>query len=451
MIQSQVMNKAIFIIPLLFISFCVKAQTPWSLKDCIDYALKNNRTGTVYANEKKAADAKAKEALAAYLPSISLTGTLDNNLKLQQTVIPGGVFGPDDIRVAFSKQYNANGVAQLDQTIYDQSLLTGLKANKLNQQQASLNETKNQEDIIYQVTNSYYQIFVYREQLIFLKENAQDYGRQQEIVSLQVNKGVVLKKEQDRVTVDLNNTLSQIRVAETNVELAKNQLKYDMGFPMEASLSLDSIAAEEAKVFRLPSSLEPNLFSFNNLTDYQLSKINSNLLQIDEKRIKATGLPKLTAYAKYGSIGFGDNLKQSFSTASSYSAVGLKLSFPIFDFFKRNAQYQQAKIKRMNAQEQLKLDEGKYQLAYKNAEAKLIKNQAEVESNRRNISLAQSVLEVTDRQYQKGTTDMTDWLNEQRSLKEAQNNYLNSLYNLFLSRIELEKSQGTLKTFYSAL
>jgi outer membrane protein TolC len=175
------------------------------------------------------------------------------------------------------------------------------------------------------------------------------------------------------------------------------------------------------------------------------------MLEIDEKRIRAGGLPKLSAYARYGTNGFGDQLKGAFSSMATYSTVGLKLNIPILDFFKRNAQYKQAQYKHLNAIENLKLDEGKYLLEYENARTKLIKEQTNVANNRRNIALATSVFNVTDLQYQKGTTDMTDWLNAQHSLKEALNNYLNSLYSYFQAKVNLEKAGGTLKNFYSTL
>jgi outer membrane protein TolC len=142
---------------------------------------------------------------------------------------------------------------------------------------------------------------------------------------------------------------------------------------------------------------------------------------------------------------------ESFSTLNSFAAIGLKLSIPILDFYKQNAQYKQANYKYLNSVEQLKLDEGKYQLQFDNARTKLLKEYSNVENNKRNITLAQSVFNTTDLQYSKGTTDLIDWLSSQNSLKEAQNNYLNSLYSLFTTRLELEKAGGTLKSFYSAL
>jgi outer membrane protein TolC len=444
------MNKFIFQFAIWLAPTAIYAQQSYSLKDCIAYGIKNNRSSTVYENEKRAADAKAKEALADYLPKISVTGTFDNNLKVQQSVIPAGVFGPDPIKVAFSQKYNTNGTAQLDQTIYDQSLLNGLKANKYNNQQADLNIKQNQETIIYNISNAYFQIYVYREQLNLLKGNLETYQKQISISKLQVEKGVALRKDLDKVTVDYNNAVSQIRVAESNLTLSENQLKYEMGYPIGDVLPVDSISQQDVKNEPLINTAN-NTFLVANRTDYQLSEVNSKLLEIDQKRIRAGALPKLTGYARYGAVGFGQTLNPAFSDLSPFSAVGLKLTIPLFDFFKRNAQYNQARYKSLNAVENLKLDAGKYQLEYENARTKLIKAQSNVDNDKRNIDLAQSVFNTTNLQYQKGTTDLTDWINAQNSIKEAQNNYLNSLYSFYQAKIDLEKAGGTLKTFYSSL
>lgn len=443
------MNKQIIVLLLFSFGLQANAQENWTLKQCIDYGLKNNRNNAIYANEKRAADAKAKEALADYLPRVNLTSTLDDNLKLQQTVIPAGIFGPNDVKVSLSKQYSSNATAQLDQVLYDQTLLTGLKANKYNRQQAELNIQQSQEAIIYNISTAWFQIFVYRQQLALLQVNKETYEKQIAIYRLQVSKGTALQKDQDKVTVDYNNTISQIRVAESNLQLAQNELKYEMGYPINAPLAINTAAGVE-----IPAALPEDssgAFSPASRVDYKLSQINIKALQIEQSRIRAEALPKLTAYARYGAVGFGNNLKESYSTLLPFSAVGLKLTIPILDFYKRNARYRQAEINRINAEEKLKLTEGQYQMEYENNRTKLLQAQANVENDQRNIALAESVLKVTDLQFQKGTTDLTDWLNTQHSLREAQNSYLSSLYNYYLAKIDLEKAAGTLKTFYNSL
>lgn len=448
---SCMMNTKLVYIFLALLPLRLQAQAPWSLRACIEFGLKNNRSNTIYANEKKEADARAKEALAAYLPGIAINSTLDDNLKVQQTIIPAGVLGPEDIRVAFTKKFNIDHLVRVDQTIYDQSLLTGLKANKYNKQQASLNQRLNDEAIIYNISMAYTGIFVYREQLGLLNSNLENYRKQMEITALKVRQGTMLQKDLDKVTVDYNNAQSQMLVAESNLSLAENQLKYEMGYPIGDAIPIDSTGAGRIFNAIVPVAATNSTFEATNRTDYRISEVNARLLEIDESQIRAGAFPKLTAYAQYGAIGFGDQLSSAFSTMSPYSAIGIKLSIPLFDFFKRNAQYNQAKYKRLNALENLKLDEGKYRLEYENARTKVLKEQSNIENNQRNIKLAQSVFDTTNLQFQKGTTDLTDWLNAQNSLKEAQNNYLNSLYAFFQARLDLEKAGGTLKTFYTGL
>lgn len=446
------MKKTVVFLAMLYaVPGFLYAQEAWKLKECIAYGLKNHGSNKVYTNNQFIAKAQAKEALAGYLPSVNVTGTIDDNLKVQQTIIPAGVFGPTDTKVAFTKKFSTNAFVQLDQPIYDQALLTGLKANKYVQQQAQLSVQQNQEALIYNISNAYYQVFVYRSELYLLQANLQTYQEQLRIAELKVNKGVGTESDRDKIQVNYNNTLSNINVSESNLLLSEAQLKNAMGYPLENALPLDT-AREESAAQQLMMPGEANVaFELSNRTDYLLSQADANLLLIDEQKIKAGALPRLSFYAKYGGVGFGDELWGSVKGIADYSVIGIKLSIPLFDGFKRNAQYTQSRYKQLNAVENLKLDADKYRLEYENARTKLVKARTNVANDRRNITLAQSVFRSTDLQYQKGVTDLTDWLNAQNSLKEAQNNYLSSLFNFYMATIELEKANGTLKTFYSSL
>lgn len=442
------MVKKIITLLLFCTSQTCFARGTWTLRECIEYGLANHRNIAIYANEKVAADAKANEALADYLPRITLNTTLDNNLKLQQNVIPAGIFGPDEVRVSLTQKFNSNAVAQLDQVVYDKSLLTAFKANKYNKQQSDLNLLQSQDAIIYNICTAYFQIMVYNQQFELLQYNRQTYEKQLEIYGLQVAKGIALQKDLDKVSVDYNNTISQIRVAGSNIELAENELKYEMGYAMNEQLIVDVLPKLQIPL-SLPDSSEQ--FSPISRIDYKLKELDIKLLQVDQSRIRAEAYPKLSAYFRYGAVGFGDNLNGAYDELLPYSTVGLKLSIPILDFYKRNARYKQAEIRRINAEESLRLDEGKYTMQYNNARTKLLRAEANVENDKRNIKLAESVLQVTDLQFQKGTTNLTDWLNTQNALKDAQNSFINSIYTYYQARIDLEKASGSLKSFYKSL
>lgn len=443
------MKKYLIISFIFYAPFFACAQENWDLKTCIAYGLKNHLSKRIYSNEQLAAQAKAKEALSAYLPSLSVTGSVDNNLKVQESIIPAGVFGPTDTKIAFSKKFSTNAAIQLDQTIYDQSLITGLKANKFAKQQAELNIVANDETIVYNISTAYYQIFVYREQLNLLRSNQLNYNRQLEISRLQVEKGVATPVDLNKIQVDYNNNDSEIALAESNLVTSINQLKNAMGVSLSADIQIDSIAAQ------LPLNMQklPADTAFNpvNRVEYRLAAVDYSMLEIDEKRINAGIFPTLSFYGRYGGNGFGDKLNESISNITDFSAVGLKLSWNLFDGFKRGAQSGQARYLRLNASENLNLSRANYHLEYANATTKVRKAQSSMINDEQNVTLAQSVFKSTDLQYRKGVTGLTEWLNAQDALKDAQNNYLNSLYNFYLARIDLEKANGTLLNFYSSL
>lgn len=430
--------------------FPASAQQRMNLKDCIGYGLQNNRSISVVSNEEKMALQKAKESMAAYLPSVSLTAGLDDNILVQKSVIPAGVFGPNDLRVAFTQQYNTTGTAQLDQVIFDKALLTGLKANKFNIQQAELNYRRSEEVVIYNISTAFYQVLVYREQFSILKQNEERYRIQMDVSGQQVKKGVVLETDLEKITVDYNNTRSRITLAEKNLSLSENRLKYQMGYPIKDTLIITGIEQQPVgKV--LQSASEGDGFVVTALTIYRLSSVNIALLDIDQKRIRAGMYPKLNLYARYGAVGFGNSFDGAFSKFNPFSTIGIRLNIPIFDFFKRNAQYEQAHYRHLNAGEILRQDEDRYQLEFENARTELLNAKISIENDMRNLELAESVFNKTDLQYQKGVTDIRDWLNTRNALKDAQDNYLNALYDFYQARIEIEKAGGTLKNFYSSL
>lgn len=338
---------------------------------------------------------------------------------------------------------------QLDQKIYDQSLLISLKAGKKSIQKAKMNAVLNEEDVIFNISSSYYQILVYRQQFEFLKDNQEIYAEQQRIAELQVDKGVLAEVELYKIKVTSSNNQSQIRLCEKNIANSINELKNAMGFPIDQELTVEKESI--SYISDIQNSDAQVSFDVKNRTDYQIAEVDSQLEELEYKKIRAGYLPVLSVYAKYGGTGFGDQLGQSFNTIKDFSSIGIKLSVPVFDGFNRKSQLQQAKLKQMNALETLKLDESTFRMEYENAKVKLEQALTSIEAESKNLELAKQVLDISNLQYNKGIIDMNEWLTSQTSLKDSQNNYLNSIVDQYVARIEMEKAAGTIKTFFQNL
>src|SRR6478735_12192465 len=90
---------------LLLTGYQTTAQK-FTLKQCIDYSLANHLSNQVYQNNTEIANQQGREAIAGYLPQVSLNTTFDNNIKLATSIIPGGgPFGPEPRKFQMGQRY----------------------------------------------------------------------------------------------------------------------------------------------------------------------------------------------------------------------------------------------------------------------------------------------------------------------------------------------------------
>ncbi|MNL27269.1 Outer membrane efflux protein [compost metagenome] len=65
-----------------------------------------------------------------------------------------------------------------------------------------------------------------------------------------------------------------------------------------------------------------------------------------------------------------------------------------------------------------------------------------VENQERNLTLAKEILRVTRIKYDQGVGSSLEVTTAETSLKEAQNNYIKALYDLLITKVDLDKAAG---------
>lgn len=423
------------------------AQKTVSLKDAIDYSLKNHGSNVIYTNEIKIAQSQAREAWAAYLPQINGTFSLDDNIKRQTTVLPGAMFGRDeDIQVQMGNKFNTTAVIQLDQTIYDQALIYGIKAGVPSKIIAELKKEKNNEDLIYNTATAYSQILLLKEQEKLLLANEKQYTELYTISKFRFEKGVVKKVDMDRVTVQLNEVKVKLKQIKISIDVAYASLKNAIGMSQNNSFFI-----EEQLDYTTYLQFANDSLIVRDLIDYKLQSQNVMLQEIDVKQKKAAYLPTITGYARNGQQAFGNELAPAFSDWKNYSAIGLKASVPIFSGRRKDAQLQESRLELENAKENLNLSVEQFEMKFKNANDQLQENIATLNSNKSNMELAKSVYETSRFEYSKGVSLLSDLLNTDFSYQQAQSNYISSLLNLVTNRLIYERAKGTISSFVNQL
>ena len=424
------------------------ASQTFTLRSSIEYSLLNNPTSTIFNNQAESAKFNNRIALASYLPQVNGNVTVDYNAKLPTTIMPAGVFGnPEEIRLSLGNKHQNGAVVQLDQKLFDLSSALSLTGMKNNLEYAQLQIIKNNEDLVYQTANAYYQVLIIGQQQKLVQENEKQFSDLLKILKLQYDKGVIKKMDYDRTRVAYNNITSQLVLLETNKKLALNQLKVAIGMPMSDNLTIDETVEVEMDITP-PVVTDVDV---SQRIDYKIMEQEILLKSIQVKATKYAGLPSLGAYARYGANAYGNDFSESFNRWFDYSAIGVKLTVPIFNGMQAYSNYKINKLDLMNMQESAKLNVQNFQLESQNASTQLLSSYTSLITNKENMQLAKEVHEASNLEYKEGTSSLTDLLNSDYSYKEAQSNYINSLLNYLTSKMQYEKSKGTLNDYINQL
>lgn len=423
------------------------AQITFSLSDCIKYTLNNHNSVKVYDNNIAIAKTQSAQALAAYLPNVNGSANFTDNLKLPNTVLPAGIISPQPATVQFGTKYNSDFSVNVSQTLFDYSKLVAIKANKPYAEMTELQKQQNEETLMYNTATAYFQVLIYKEQLSLLEVNKSKYDKMAKVLEYQYGKGTVLEKDVDRVKVNLNSTIYQIEDAKTKEELALNTLKNAMGMDRDITLVIASnINYESLALIPLQSD-----FDLNNLTENKINTLSVTLQEYSVMSKQANQLPTFTTMGKWGNQVLNKKISDAFSDWKSYSYIGVSMNVPLFSGFKTRKEIKEEKLKLDNEKLNFKIKQQNLKLNYDNARSAVATAFSNYESNRDNMNLANKVLSVTDYQYQRGAANLTDYLNDDAGYKATQTNYINSLYNLMISQLSYQKSQGKLPEFINQI
>jgi outer membrane protein TolC len=418
----------------------------FSVKDCVDYALKNNVhvKNALLDIEIQKQDNRVTTARA--LPAVNGSGSFTDNLLIQTQLLPGEFFGQPAgtyVPVKFGTQYYASGSVTLQQTLFDGQVFIGLQARKTSIDYRQKAAAVTQDVIRANIYKIYYQLIVSKiqiEQLDANIERAKDLLH----VNTELNKnGFAEKLEVNRSEVQLANFQTEKLKALTNVVNGYYGLKFLMGMPQKDSLVLtDTVTEDQLK----QGLLNEGVYDYNNRNDYQLYKSLNLLNEFNVRRYKLSYYPTLSLTGNFARIGQGNDFNvyskgQWFNSAY----VGLTLSVPIFNGFEKNANVQEAKLQLQQSQNTL----DNLKDSIDNAVLQAVNNYhsaiATLDYQKKNVALAEDVYNQSQKKYESGLGSTLDINNAQADLRVAQSNYVSAMYDAVIAQIDYLYATGQLK------
>lgn len=424
-------------------SFATAQQNPMTLQQCVQYGLTKNAGVLKSKMEIDLADEKRNETRAGYLPQVNGSISVQDNLKLQTSILPGELIGQPgtQVPVQFGTKYNTSAGIDAKQVIYDQSLIYGMKLTEKSSKVSEINARKTEEQLIYDIASAYYAAQVSFTQKELVKSNLIQVDSLLKITQIQFDNDAAKQLDLDKLTVNQTNLQTELATSTSNYEKQLILLKYYMGMPLDAAIEVPAINMKEQ------SATIINTETLNN-TDLELLQAQRGVYSVTLQQIRAGYLPSLSL-SFHSSVQNQQNTLRMFEKGARWfpnTYLGVNLNIPIFDGLSKNSRVKQTKIQieQSELEEQYLAENLKMQRT--NANNTLKTNQAALVSQQRNIELAQKVYEITQAQFVGGIATMTDIVNAETSLRDAQTNYLRALIQVKLGELDLIKTTGNIRS-----
>lgn len=433
---------------LLMVMIPLSAQTAErGLKECIRMGIERNLGLKNARINIEAGQTMVSQARANLLPQINGTLQAGDYLKRPVNVTTSTLLGTDfPDNATWGKvrtmPLSAQGAIQMGLPLYHATIYAAIDAAKVVE---NLNRTayeKARLDLAVQIAQVYFMAQATLENRYLLDENIKRMDSLCQITEALYHSGVVLEIDYTRVDINRKNLMAQ---RDQVVMLYGQQMNL-----MRFLLNLD--ASEQIDVVRMPQDITKLPVSGLNeqLPELQLIEQKLTLLDKQIRQTRAGYLPSLTLAGQLGYMGFQEKLGDFIGSKSNWfgnAYVGQNVSIPLFDANKRKLQIRQYRHEQEQTRNNRLLQHAQLQEQYDNAVLQIEQTERMFQTQCENLRQSTNVYNITEIKYKEGVSSMTELLQDEMRLREAQGNLVNAHYQFNKSQVDLLRLSGNLDEF----
>ena len=257
--------------------------------------------------------------------------------------------------------------------------------------------------------------------------------------------GVVLKSDLLRAALKLSKQKMTLLEIRNGIAISNQRLNIMIGQAdsIDNQLSIDTLVIPQSPARTYEDYLAD---AYEHSFAFKISEKETALSELKLKDVKSNILPKVGLYAEYAYT-YPQILFYPYSIALyGLGQVGIKAGVPISAFYQNKHKKQEAKInlerqevEHADTKDQVRQEVKAAYLRYTEALTRIgVAND--------NIIQAKENFRIVNNTYFNQLSLLTDLLDAENSLTEAQTNYSSALLDYRVAEIQLIKAQGTLKT-----
>ena len=428
------------IAPMLAIFFLCSSPTfavVLSIDDCLSMVLTTDQSVLAAQYALDEAHGNLLYAKSKFFPSFSLSASMTKLSNVPYTIIPAGIFGPDEVKMTMGTDESVTLGATLVQPLWmGGRVYNGYKLAKIGESVAEEELRLARSKVVYSVRQAFYGLLLAEELISVTGESLTRAEDHYSVAKKRYDVGLAPKFEMLRAEVTVTNLQSQLAQLENGLKVQEQTLRQLINLPPEEPLEITGTM--EYVDFNM-SLAECQQEAFVNRPE--LAQMNYQL-EIMDRNIKMAGAndnPMVSLIGSYQDTGTAFFDKDSYQDV--FSAT-LSISWPIFDSFGTHGLVLAARAqKRQLEKAQEQLNEGvilEVEANYRTMES----NRESITAQTANISLAEEALSMVEAQYDAGLATNLDVMDTQLTLRQAEIAYKQALHDYLLAIFNLYKAMG---------
>ena len=436
-------------------------------KDAVDIAFKNVVALKNAKLDYRISEARNKEITGLALPQVS--GALQGNhyLSLPQIQFPDAtelaiydVLKREGVKDAsgnpitkdgefairnfsFFTPWNVSGGVSVNQLLFEPQVFVGLQARQTLLESSGLQIKVIEDSLKATVYKSYYAVLISQKQLLFLQETLSRLEKLASDQNQMFKNGFIERLDIDKTTVNLNNTRTMELQLRTGVKIGLAVLKMNLGLHQSDSLVLKDVLTPD---YIKEGILEEN-FKYEDRNEIKLLNTAVKLQGYDIRRYKLSYYPTVAAFYNFQRNGQRRAAENSQSQPwfwYSTNMIGLNVSVPIFDGFQKKNKIRQSQFTLEKVQNTLDQARKGIDLEKTIARNTLTSAILTMDSQEKNMELAQNVYNTVKKKYEQGLGSSFEILQADTDFQQAQSNYFKALYDAIVAKISYQKALGKL-------
>lgn len=397
-----------------------------SLREAMEVALDKNPQVRLFSERIQSARSAARTQLGALLPNLVSTAKYNN-----QTFFLGTIGGAP-VRTSPFDIVDARG--SLSQSLFSMSLIDRWRASRAALQVAELESAATNNDAMAAVALHYLEILRHREFVESRKANVELYEELIRHARSRQTGGVATGLDAVRLETQLEHERQRLELSRSDVERATLGLINALGISFDLTLVLTD---EMTRVDEfLPSQDLAIRNAMGSRPELQAQLQRMRVAGLSLSSIQGERIPSLSAQGDYGLIG-----NRSDNTLGTYN-IGVVLQIPIFDGGQREGRISESRSQLEQEHIKLRLVTNQVTMETREALATLASAREQYRIANGGLKTAATEVQLARERFRALSANTLELSNALSSLVRAKDNFVDALFRVNASRVNLARAQG---------